>query len=425
MKKVKNRGASVLLIALVIVLGLALYCGRYTAHGREWAAFSGGGTTMGRFYDRNEVLLADAGAGAYSEDYTTRVANFHVLGDYIGNVGTGALTKLNAYLTGFNLISGTYHTKTPTTHLTVDAALNNEAYAALAGRNGSVQVMNYKTGEILCMVSSPSIDPANPGNLPDGAYLNRGISATYVPGSVYKLVTLAAALENIDDIYDRTFYCGGSVMVGGDRLNCTGAHGNQTIEQALANSCNCAFSELAQTLGPDTLLKYAQKLGITESHDIDGISTAAGSMERFDVGNINLSWSGIGQATNLVCPHSMLRIVAAIGNGGTLVEPTLIGHGMKAETTKLLDAATAEKMASMMNYNVQYAYGSGSFPSLSICAKTGTAEVGDGTDHAWFVGFLQDEEHPYAFVVQVERGGGGLSVAGAIANRVLQKAVAN
>ena len=78
-----------------------------------------------------------------------------------------------------------------------------------------------------------------------------------------------------------------------------------------------------------------------------------------------------------------------------------------------------------MSYNVQASYGTGTFPGLNICAKTGTAEVGDGTDHAWFVGFLNDDAHPYAFVVQVERGGGGLSVAGSIANRVLQAAVAN
>lgn len=425
MKKVKNRGAFVLLIALFCVLGLALYCARYVMHGQEWASFAGGGTTMGLLYDRNDVLLADAGAGTYSEDYTTRVANFHVTGDYIGNVGTGALTRLTGHLSGFNLLTGTYHTSTPKAHLTLDAALNNEAYAALAGRNGSVQIVNYKTGEILCMVSSPSMDPNNPDSVPDGAYLNRAISATYVPGSVFKLVTLAAALETIDDIYDRTFTCNGYVMVGGDRLNCTGVHGNQTIEQALANSCNCAFSELAQTLGSDTIRAYAKKLGMTDSHALDGMYTAAGSIDAYDVGNINLSWSAIGQSTDLVCPNSMLRLVSAIGNGGTLVEPTMVGHGHNLKTSKLLDAETAEKMASMMNYNVQYAYGAGSFPGLNLCAKTGTAEVGDGTDHAWFVGFLDDEEHPYAFVVQVERGGGGLSVAGAIANRVLQKAVAN
>lgn len=430
MKKVKNRAGFVLLLVLLCIFGLAIYCFRYVSDGREWVAFSanaglysGSGHTAGKVYDRNGVLLADAATKSYSDDYTTRVANFHLLGDYAGNTGTGVLNRMADRLTGFNPINGTYHLKAPELELTVDAALNNAAYAALAGRNGSVQIYNYKTGEVLCMVSSPGIDPANPGAIPDGAYINRAINATYVPGSVYKLVTLAAALENIEDIHERTFTCNGSVIVEGVRLNCTGVHGNQTIEQALAHSCNCAFSELAQLLGPDVLAEYSEKLGMTTSHTLDGIPTAAGSYEKFDLGTVNLSWSAIGQATDLVCPYSMLRLAGAIANGGTLVEPTLVGYGMKKDTTQLLSSETAAEMASMMSYNVQYSYGSGTFPGLNICAKTGTAEVGDGTDHAWFVGFLADETHPYAFVVQVERGGGGLSVAGAIANRVLQQAV--
>lgn len=424
MKKVKNRAASVLLLALLCILGLGVYCCRYVTQGEDWAAFTARNNgAIGKIYDRNGVLLADAGSNAYSSDYTTRVSNFHVLGDYTGNVGTGVLTRFAGKLSGFDLVNGTYATKAPTLSLSIDADLNNAAYAALAGRSGSVLITNYETGELLCIVSSPAIDPTDPGTIPDGAYLNHAISSTYVPGSVYKLVTLAAALENIDDIYERTFTCNGYETVENSRLNCTGVHGTQTIEQALANSCNCAFSQLAQLLGPDILAEYAEKLGMTTSHGLDGISTASGSYEEFDLGTINLSWSAIGQATDLVCPYSMLRLVSAIGNGGTLMEPSLIGD---STSTKLLDKNTAEQMAAMMNYNVQYAYGGqSSFPGLNVCAKTGTAEVGDGTNHAWFVGFLQDEDHPYAFVVQVERGGGGLSVAGAIANRVLQAAVAD
>ena len=76
-----------------------------------------------------------------------------------------------------------------------------------------------------------------------------------------------------------------------------------------------------------------------------------------------------------------------------------------------------------MSYNVQAHYGTWNFPGLNLCAKTGTAEVGDGTSHAWFTGFLLDDAHPYAFVVLVENGGSGLSVAGAVANAVLQEAV--
>ena len=78
----------------------------------------------------------------------------------------------------------------------------------------------------------------------------------------------------------------------------------------------------------------------------------------------------------------------------------------------------------MMEYNVQNSYGSWSFPGLAICAKSGTAELGDGTSHAWFTGFLNDDAHPYAFVVVIENGGGGARQAGPVANAVLQAAVA-
>ena len=81
------------------------------------------------------------------------------------------------------------------------------------------------------------------------------------------------------------------------------------------------------------------------------------------------------------------------------------------------------KLRDMMNYNVSAHYGTNRFPGLNLCAKTGTAEVGDGTSHAWFTGFLLDDAHPYAFVVLVENAGGGLTNAGAVANTVLQAAV--
>ena len=431
MKKVKNRSASVLIIALLCICGLFVYFSRYIADGSDWVAFSSGlglyadSTGGGKVYDRDGVLLADAAGRDYSNDKTTRLASYHLLGDYEGRTGSGVLTWLGDDLLGFDLISGSYQLTTPELHLTVDTDLNNAAYAALAGRAGSVQIMNYKTGEVLCQVSSPVIDPDDPSVIPDGAYINRAISATFTPGSVYKIVTMVAALNEVKDIYEREFICTGSVDIQGIPVNCTGTHGTQDIRHAFANSCNCAFAEIAQLVGADNMAKYSKKLGMTQSHRLNGIPTSAGNYETFLDGSVELSWSAIGQATNLTCPFSMLRLVAAIANEGTLTVPTLIPYEKKTETAKLMDKDVAVQLKEYMQYNVEHTYGRGSFPNLNIGAKTGTAEVGDGTDHAWFVGFLDDEEHPYAFVVQVEKGGGGLSVAGSIANKVLQVAVAN
>ncbi|MEG1633819.1 MAG: penicillin-binding transpeptidase domain-containing protein [Oscillospiraceae bacterium] len=424
MKKVKRRAVSALVIALLLCVGLSAYLVRLADNGGKWAGYFSGTAPGGVITDRNGITLySSEGEGPrFAEDWSTRVSCYHLVGDVNGSVGTGALRQFSDKLSGYNFITGT--SKGKTVELTVDSALNIAAYSALGGRNGAVMVMDYTTGEILCMVSTPAEDPANPSANPaDGTYLNKCISATYVPGSVFKLVTLAAAIENIPDLAERSFFCAGSAEVGGWKLNCTGAHGNQPIEKALANSCNCAFGELSLELGADKIAEYAEKFGLTSAHGLDGIATAAGSFKKAPADTIDLAWSGIGQYEDLVSPYAMLRYVAAVANGGELWEPTLLGHGFMAKPTKMLAKETADKIAAMMDYNVKSAYGEWTFPGLPICAKTGTAELGDGTSHSWFTGFLKDEAHPYAFVVMIEHGGVGLKNAGSVANTVLQAAV--
>ena len=426
MKKVKNRAWSSLLIALLLVVGLGVYLVKLADNGGAWASYFSGGTPGGTILDRNGVTLyssAEDGV-SYAADYTTRLACYHLIGDSTGNIRTGALRQFRDLLSGYSFINGSSSGKT--LQLTVDSSLNTVAYNALAGRNGAVMLIDYTTGEVLCMVSTPADDPTNPSGSPaEGTYINKCLSASFVPGSVYKLVTLAAAIENIPDLFERTFWCEGSSVVGGAVLNCTGSHGNQTIEQALANSCNCAFGAIALELGADTLAEYAEKLGITQELEMDGITIPAGNFDKAEASSIGLAWSGIGQYNNLVVPYALVRYVAAIANGGSVYEPTLLGHGSLDRETQLLSADTAARIAEMMNHNVQTAYGGQyTFQGLNVSAKTGTAEVGDGTSHAWMTGFLNDAEHPYAFVVLVEHAGGGLTNAAPIVNQVLQAAVA-
>lgn len=425
MKKVKNRSWASLLIALLLVVGLAVYLVKLADNGGAWATYFNGGTPGGTILDRNGVTLYSSTEDgvSWAADYTTRLSCYHLIGDSTGNVRTGALRQFRDRLTGYSFISGTSSGKT--LQLTVDSSLNAAAYNALAGRDGAVMLIDYTTGEILCMVSTPADDPSNPSAAPaDGTYLNKCLSASFVPGSVYKLVTLAAAIENIPDLFERSFWCEGSSVVSGAVLNCTGSHGSQTIEQALANSCNCAFGEIALELGADTLAEYAEKLGITQELTLDGMTVTPGSFDKAEAGSIGLAWSGIGQYNDLVVPYALVRYVCAIANGGSILEPTLLGHGGLDGETELLSADTAARIAEMMNNNVQTAYGGQwTFPGLNVSAKTGTAEVGDGTSHAWMTGFLNDPAHPYAFVVLVENAGGGLTNAGPVANQVLQAAV--
>ena len=424
MKKVKRRATAALLIAALLVVGLAVYLVRLADDGGAWASYFSGGTPGGTILDRNGVVLYSSDEDGYSfaEDWSTRVSCYHLLGDPNGNVRTGALRQFRDRLAGYSFVEGA--TSGKTISLSVDSTLNVTSYSALAGRSGAVMLMDYTTGEVLCMVSSPGDDPENPSSEPaDGTYLNKCLSSSFTPGSVFKLVTLAAAIDNIPDLFERSLWCEGEMIVDGALLTCTGNHGSQTIEQALANSCNCAFGTLALELGPELMAEYAEKLGMTASLQLDGMDVLPGSFTKGEAGSVGLAWSGVGQYEDLVCPYAMLRYVAAIANGGSVYEPTLLGHGSLERETELLSADTAQRIAEMMNYNVQNAYGSWVFGGLDVSAKTGTAEVGDGTSHAWMTGFLNDPAHPYAFVVILEHAGGGLANAGPVANTVLQAAV--
>lgn len=428
MKKINRRAFSVLIIALAVIFGLGVYVLRYVDHGQDWALYfsrANSGST-GELTDRNGALLASFSAteNLFSEDTEARIANYHVTGDYWGRTGTGVLSNFWNDMQGFDLLTGTTKAESSSWQLNIDSELSKAAYRALDGRNGAVLLADYTTGELLCMVSSPAVDPADAeAEPPDGAYINRCLSAAFVPGSVFKLVTAAAAIENIPDIYERSFYCEGTYTIAGVDINCSGTHYTQTFEQALANSCNCAFAQIAVMLGQDTLLKYVKDFGFLSAHSLDGIPTAAGTFPTEFVGDPELAWAGIGQSTDTVCPYTMLRYVSAIANNGVLCEPKLIADGKAAVKSRLIEAGTAGKLQEMMSYNVSASYGNDRFPGLKLCAKSGTAELGDGTSHAWFTGFLQDEAHPYAFVVIIERGGGGLTNAGAVANTLLQAAV--
>ena len=255
MKKIKRRAYSALLLALLVVAGMGVYVFRLVTEGSQWATFRANQTIYdqgvlksGTVYDRNGTALAayQDGSRVYADDPLVRTSCLHAVGDFSGNIGTGAVTAFSHELVGYDLFTGLTDPAGGELHLTIDSSLNAVAYNALNGRKGAVLVYDYTNGDIICMTSSSSYDPMNvpelTGDFYEGVYLNRCISSTYTPGSVFKIVTLAAAIENIGDLYTRSFWCPGSVTVAGVQINCSGVHGSQTIEQAFGNSCNCAFA---------------------------------------------------------------------------------------------------------------------------------------------------------------------------------------
>ena len=429
MKRINRRAAAVLIPALLIALGMGFFLSRLALRGGDWAAYTANGHVYrwaelqcGRITDRNGELLLQIRDGeyTYAEDPSVRRASLHAVGDEEGYIAGTALDLFGKNLTGWNLWEGTDGSG-GTVALSLDSRLQSTAWQALKGRSGAVVVLNYETGEILCMVSAPSYDPASgPEQGVDTVFLNRCIDGAFVPGSVFKLVTLIAARENIPDLEDRRFACQGSLDLGGDTLVCTGSHGTQTIETALTNSCNVAFGELAMELGGETLRATAQRLGLLDELMLDGYAAAAGEYDVPPAGTILEAWSGIGQYNDLATPYAFARLCAGIANGGTVREPTLRLKG-KTDTTVLMSPEVAAYVDEVMNYTAYYGYRA-FFPNLDLCAKTGTAEVGDGTDHAWIVGYLRSGA-PLAFAVMIEHGGWGLYEAGPVANTVLQKAL--
>lgn len=454
MKKVKNRTVCLLILVVLLCAGMTVYLVKYLRNGADWASFSAnkgyytnGVLSVGRILDRDGLVLSEYGSEKgrrlFPDKKITRISTLHLLGDQHGYIGTGAVKQFASELIGYNLINGSYSLRSGGNdlYLTVDADLNDIAYQALEGRKGCVGVYNYQTGEILAMVTAPSYDPvAPPDDLTtnskyEGVYINRFLSSTYSPGSTFKLVTTIAAIEQLPGLEDMTFHCEGSAKIGEGTVTCTHAHGTMDIAGALAYSCNCAYAELALALGADLLADYFDSLGLSESLSIDGISTARGKYTLPETEN-DLGWSGVGQYKNMINPASMLRLMGAIGGGGKAAElrliqtvkssvglPTGIYH---SNTTRLLSSDTANLLADMMRNNVEAVYGADRFPGLDICAKSGTAEVGGGKDpHALFAGFLRNEEAPLAFIVIVENGGRGSTVAGDIAGEVLSAAVSN
>lgn len=450
MRKIEKRAVLCLIIALALIAGLGLFCFRFVTNAADWAAYpynrhmysNSGQLLSGTILDRDGDVLTEVkdGERVYYPDATVRRATVHAVGDGSGYIGTGALTAFADRLSGYNLITGGYSPLGSGRNLTLtlDAYLNVTAYNAMDGRQGTVGVYNYKTGDILCMVSTPSFDPENPpdaSSAEDGIYLNRFLSSAQVPGSIFKTVTLTAALENLPDLKNRTFTCTGETTVGGTVITCPKPHGKMDIESAFANSCNGVFGTLAAELGGDTMTKYVEQAGLTRRMSVDGIMTAAGHYDVRDADKGQIGWSGVGQYTDTVNPCNMMTYMGAIANGGTAAVPRLIldittpsgiptSWQRTEETDTLVQASTASQVKEMMKNNVVQTYGTDRFRGLDIGAKSGTAEVGgDKRPNAWFAGFLDDPEHPYAFIVLVENGGGGASVAGEIAATVLQACV--
>ncbi len=456
MKKTRTRAFPVLLLTLAFFAGIIYFVFNLYVNASEWVSKpindhlnNKSVELSGTITDRNGVVLAysEDGERKYNEDYNTRCACLPVIGDSSVNNATAIQTVYRSDLSGYNLIFGfglpDRFKSSKTITLTIDSKVQKAAYEALGGYRGAAVLYNYKTGETLCLASTPTYDPMNkPEDIEtndayEGVYLNRSLSAAYPPGSTFKLVTAAAALEYKDDIDSFEYDCYGSDEIGGKPVTCYEVNGHVDLKEALKTSCNIFFAKLAVDIGKKQMTDKAEQMGFNKSWELDGIQTAESSYDVSKANENDLGWSGVGQYKVLETPINMAIRSAAIASEGIPVKPFFVKNisgefGMPAPdrtTSKakpMMSKEIASRLSDMMRYCVEANYGDWSFGTdLKICAKTGTAEVSDygGDAHAWVTGFSLDEDCPFAFAVIVEHGDSGYRAAVPVAASILQQAV--
>lgn len=444
MNRVIKRSFIVILVVILFAAGVFGYYFSLTLNGEGWMSYpankhiytNGVLTKAGAITDRNGVVLAktENGTRVYNSKKSIRKATIHAVGDTKGFISTGMHSAYLNELCGYDAVNGVYNLsgKGNNLELTIDSNVSVAALNALGSYSGTVGIYNYKTGEIVCMVSTPTFDP-NSNDTPSGkgVYVNRLLSGVYAPGSIFKLVTALSALENINTATTMHFKCNHGVTIAGEWLSCLGRHNNISLDSALKHSCNAFFAQTALELGRGDLTATAEKVGFNKSLKMDGIPCATSKYEVSDSNDIDFGWSGIGQHNDLVNPYQYLCFMGGIANGGESISPYLVkkitdanGRTIKKanrDSTKMMSEKNATLLASMMRNNVKLNYGDSRFKGLEVCGKTGTAEVGDkSTPHSWFVGFCKNEKTPYAFTVIVENAGAGNGAATRIAAAVLK-----
>ena len=451
MNRIATRAIAVLTLVFLLIAGTVFFVCEYISDAKQWVMFSGsphiytdGKTSTGTLVDRDGILLADLSDGrSYNPDAAIRKAVLHWVGDRQGNIRPSSVDYYTDALLGFDFVNGVYAygDTSGTMKLTLSAKVQAAALEAMGDYVGTVAVYNYQTGEILCAVTTPTYDP---NNVPDiggdttgsytGVYINRFLQSKYIPGSIFKIVTLAAALESIPDIEDRTFTCEGKYVIQNGDITCIKAHGKQTLKECFSNSCNCAFAQIVELIGRENLGKYVALFGVTDAVSFDGITTVKGNFDLDGATAEQVAWSGIGQHKDQINPCAYLTFVGAIANGGTGVAPYVVSEisvgntvTYEATTTKterVVSKETAQTIMEYMQNNVQVKYGAENFPGLTVCAKSGTGEVGGGKKpNAMFTGFLTDDKYPLAFIVTVEEGGFGTETCMPVISQVLEACV--
>lgn len=332
-----------------------------------------------------------------------------------------------------------------TIDLDIQLSLENElsnAYTKYEAEGAIGLVMNPKTGEVLAMSSYPSFDPANYKDY-STEVINRNLAiwANFEPGSTFKIVTLASAInEGKVNIFEDHFYDSGKVKVANATLHCwkRKGHGDQTYVQVVENSCNPGFVSLGQKLGKELLFKYITELGFGKKTGIDLNGEGTGILFKMDkIGPVELATSAFGQGIS-VTPIQQVTAVSSIVNGGTLYIPYVVsevGNKSISSTIRRKNVITKET-SDVVKYALESVVANGSgrnayIENYRVGGKTGTAQK-VGSDGRYmsgnyvlsFIGFMPADDPEFVIYIALDHPKGvtqyGGVVSAPIARNVLK-----
>ena len=413
-----------------------------------------------------ESVEAGDGSGAYERSYPAGDLASQVVGYYSQRYGTAGieatyndtLTGEQNYATWLDVLNAQAGITQPGNDvvLTLDSRIQRAAQDALSGYSGACVVIDPKSGAILGMASAPTYDAADfdavleaaadAGNSGASALLNRATQSQYAPGSTFKVVTLATALENGTATEDSVYSSPGSMEIGGGTVTNFNRNslGDITLENATVYSSNTVFAQVGVDMGAEALVAGAEKFGFDTSMDFDLPLAESRMAEPAEMSEWETAWAAVGQPVGDEAANGpfatvleMAMVGCAIADDGTIMHPYLVegifnANGQRSFTAsrnafvQACSKRVAQRVGGVLEKVVEYGTGvNAQVSGVKVAGKTGTAETGKASDDSWFVGFAPADDPQVVVAMVLEEavsGEVGENAAGRCAP-VLQEAL--
>lgn len=329
--------------------------------------------------------------------------------------------------------------------LTIDMELQKVAKKALGMRKGSVVALNPKTGAILALLSQPSYDPNDIGTKwdlithdPDGIMVNRATQGKFTPGSSFKIITAATAIESGLVSTDTAYHAPPQLKIYGGKVTNYGNKGYPriTFADAFAKSVNTVFAQIGNKLGGAKLTDMAGNFGFNNEIPFDLPVSMSSVPTASEMDDLEVAWMAVGQGRIQSTPLNMALVGAAVANDGKIMQPYLVEEAREHDAANVvfkrkprvwsspISGETATILKSLMENVVDKGTGKlAKADHVRVGGKTGTAEVEKKPPHAWFVGFAPVDDPQVVVAVIIENGGSGGRTAAPVARTILISAL--